>query len=203
MMKVYSRRQLMSFKPYDAEIEYLESSGTQYIDTRINLTTNFKCEIKAQYLQNNYVFDTMVGCYDGTNYGVVLGLNRSSKPYIQLGGDSSYATSSVSTGTILHIYTTQLLNRTLSINVDGVTNTASYSGSLPNMSMYMFGRKKTTTAGSLANAKIYYCKIWNGGNLVFDAIPVRVGNVGYMYDKVSGKLFGNAGTGNFILGPDK
>jgi hypothetical protein len=36
-----------------------------------------------------------------------------------------------------------------------------------------------------------------------DLVPVRIGNVGYMYDKVSGKLFGNAGTGNFILGPDK
>ena len=38
--------------------------------------------------------------------------------------------------------------------------------------------------------------------LVRDLIPVRVGNVGYMYDKVSGQLFGNSGTGNFILGPD-
>lgn len=37
---------------------------------------------------------------------------------------------------------------------------------------------------------------------ILDLIPVRVGNVGYMYDKVSGQLFGNAGTGDFILGPD-
>jgi hypothetical protein len=36
-----------------------------------------------------------------------------------------------------------------------------------------------------------------------DLIPVRIGNVGYMYDKVSGQLFENQGTGNFILGPDK
>ena len=34
-------------------------------------------------------------------------------------------------------------------------------------------------------------------------IPVRVGQVGYMYDRVSGQLFGNQGTGNFILGEDK
>ena len=36
-----------------------------------------------------------------------------------------------------------------------------------------------------------------------DLIPVRVGQVGYMYDKVSRQLFGNSGTGNFILGNDK
>ena len=34
-------------------------------------------------------------------------------------------------------------------------------------------------------------------------IPVRKDGVGYMYDTVSGQLFGNIGTGNFILGPDK
>ena len=32
--------------------------------------------------------------------------------------------------------------------------------------------------------------------------PVRRGNVGYMYDRVSGKLFGNRGPGSFVLGPD-
>ena len=36
-----------------------------------------------------------------------------------------------------------------------------------------------------------------------DFIPVRVGSTGYLYDKVSGQLFGNAGTGDFVLGPDK
>ena len=33
-------------------------------------------------------------------------------------------------------------------------------------------------------------------------IPVRVGQVGYMYDKVSRELFGNQGSGNFTLGND-
>ena len=40
------------------------------------------------------------------------------------------------------------------------------------------------------------------GGLLLDFIPVRVGTVGYLYDRVSGKLFGNAGTGDFVLGPD-
>lgn len=40
------------------------------------------------------------------------------------------------------------------------------------------------------------------GTIEIDWIPVRVGMVGYMYDRVSGQLFANAGTGNFILGPD-
>ena len=48
-----------------------------------------------------------------------------------------------------------------------------------------------------------HIKIQMGDNHVRDFIPVRVVTVGYMYDRVSGQLFGNAGTGAFIIGPDK
>jgi hypothetical protein len=51
--------------------------------------------------------------------------------------------------------------------------------------------------------RLYSFYIKKDGALVHDFIPVRVGNVGYMYDKVSGQLFGNSGTGSFVLGPDK
>ena len=200
---VYQKKS-SSTLPYDAEIEYLEATGTQYIDTGIKPTTNFKSEIKGQYLQNNDNFDTLLGCYDGTNFGVAVGLQSTSggnKLYVQLGRTYN-ALNNASTLT-LHTFTSQLSNSIQSIDIDGTTNTASYSGNLPDMTFYLFARNRTTTAGSYSNAKIYYCKIWNGGNLVRDFIPVRVGQVGYMYDKVSGQLFGNLGTNNFILGDDK
>ena len=41
------------------------------------------------------------------------------------------------------------------------------------------------------------------GEKVADIIAVRKDGVGYMYDRVSGQLFGNSGTGAFIVGPDK
>jgi hypothetical protein len=46
------------------------------------------------------------------------------------------------------------------------------------------------------------CKFMRGDELLRDFIPVRKGNIGYMYDRVSGQLFGNQGTGEFVLGPD-
>ena len=45
--------------------------------------------------------------------------------------------------------------------------------------------------------------MYDGSTLVRDFIPVRIGQTGYLFDKVSRQLFGNSGTGNFILGPDK
>lgn len=43
----------------------------------------------------------------------------------------------------------------------------------------------------------------DNGVLVRDYIPVRVGQTGYLFDNVSKQLFGNAGTGAFVIGPDK
>ena len=50
--------------------------------------------------------------------------------------------------------------------------------------------------------RIYSVQFIDNDEVILDLIPVRVGQVGYMYDKVSGQLFGNSGTGNFILGND-
>lgn len=60
------------------------------------------------------------------------------------------------------------------------------------------------TASSSFIGRIYLLQIWDGnGALIFNGIPVRIGSTGYLYDKVTNKLFSNAGTGSFTLGPDK
>ena len=51
--------------------------------------------------------------------------------------------------------------------------------------------------------RMYYFRLPDG-SIIRDMIPVRKGNIGYMYDKVSGRIFGNANTtGYAIIGPDK
>ena len=51
------------------------------------------------------------------------------------------------------------------------------------------------------NGRIYYITFSKNGELVFDAIPVRVGKKGYFYDRITDSLFGD-GVG-LIPGPDK
>ena len=53
------------------------------------------------------------------------------------------------------------------------------------------------------SGRIYSAKMVSNRVSIFDFVPVRKGNIGYMYDRVSGQLFGNQGTGAFIIGPDK
>ena len=62
--------------------------------------------------------------------------------------------------------------------------------------------RMTNSQSYAGKQQISYFKFSRNGELVRDLIPVRVSNVGYMYDKVSGQLFSNDGTGNFVIGPD-
>ena len=52
--------------------------------------------------------------------------------------------------------------------------------------------------------RLYSCEVTDsGGNKIRDFIPVRKNGIGYLYDKVSGELFGNAsGSGAFTYGSD-
>ena len=57
--------------------------------------------------------------------------------------------------------------------------------------------------GRPSHLRIHHLTVSINNVLVRDFIPVRKGGKGYMYDRVSKKLFGNKGTGDFVVGPDK
>lgn len=82
-------------------------------------------------------------------------------------------------------------------------NTLSYAEKSKKVVPVIVGALTNSPNYLSAKQKIIWIKIEVNGVITFDSIPVRVGQVGYMYDRVSGQLFGNAGTGQFILGPDK
>lgn len=72
--------------------------------------------------------------------------------------------------------------------------------------VWLFAGNLTTSSGGLWGAAVQqyvaYFKMSDGdGNLVIDLIPVVKDGVGYFYDKVSGRLLGNQGSGDFGIGP--
>jgi hypothetical protein len=86
-------------------------------------------------------------------------------------------------------------------------NSFGYNGQLTrsesNMYIFDINSGNSTYADSPSYVKMYSFKIYDGNNnLRLDMIPVRVGTTGYMYDRVSGRLFGNLGTGGFGIGND-
>lgn len=179
--------------PYDAEIEYLESSGTQWIDTGVIPTSTIHTQVYKSFteLSNNNSGD---GVYSGSirfHDGLF-----SSKFHFGIGGADSYV-NTIAWNSNRHLFE---LSGSGYAKLDGNVYNISKGLSTYSLSFTLFRRNGLT---QFAKEQIVYCKIYQEDILIRDFIPVRVGNVGYMYDKVSGQLFGNAGTGSFILGADK
>lgn len=188
-------------RPYDAEVEYLEGTGTQYINTGL-------------YPDITYTFDTMVAKTVDNDNCVYWGV-RSSGAYNTNNGQC-YFNSNQSSGAVnvrdqrMRLLSTAIANTK---NWDsGITPTVGTMYSFTGMTvvstmnamtypLILFGmNNKGTMTPSLGKCRIGKFTAYSSGVKVMDMIPVRVGNVGYMYDKVSRKLFGNDGTGSFILG---
>ena len=188
--------------PYDAELEYLESSGTQYIDTGILATIETKAEIRfAGVFDNKRLLCTRTAnwtnqfdiiLYDNTQYGFLIRIgngNGYQKRYKPTTNNAWYTLVVDKNGATINSSAASSSYGTLTIN--NPYNIILFAGGGDILGLYG------------CSAKVSYCKLYDNGTLVADFIPVRVGTVGYMYDKVTKQLFGNDGTGDFILGSDK
>jgi hypothetical protein len=87
-------------------------------------------------------------------------------------------------------------NGTISCNLPTLSFTPAYN-------IRLFGSAGIVKDYTHFLGKIYFVKISQGSEIIMDLIPVRIGNIGYMYDKISKKLYGNNGESDFILGADK
>lgn len=201
------RNALMAGKrlPYDAELEYLESTGTQYIDTGFKAnTTTTRLDIGLMLKQ-----DTVnMGLFGSRNlYGTS---SSSSCNAFFLSGNKSFRMDWANGG---GPFFNCSLNTAYSISITGgsVTingSTTTYRGrdsvdQANNFLIFSFAEGAGVVYRNGMIGRVFGAKIYSNNLLVRDYIPVRKGTVGYLYDRVSGKLFGNAGTGDFALGPDK
>lgn len=93
------------------------------------------------------------------------------------------------------------------IVLNGVTTTSSatVSGICSSTSMYMFLDKAKRTSTFPKSIKIYYLRVYDGTDLVFNLIPCyrKSDNVIGMYDIVNKVFYSNSGTGNFTKGNNK
>ena len=201
-MLINLRNALMTGKrlPYDAEVEFLESTGTQWIDTGVLYSGPCTIRVTAQ-LTPSIAERDLFGAYDRPSVigNMVCGIYNSFAFLYNQGGariDSYNLGSDPVMLTVECDFAYHL--RTLIVNGQSYSNnTVFYNG----MNITIFRGNTALSANGIF--KCYRFSIIRAGVLVRDFIPVRRGTTGYLYDRVSGKLFGNAGTGDFVLGQDK
>ena len=210
MGTLLNRRRYMggvSSLPYDAEVEYLESTSTskQYIDTGITdswdgLVVTLDISVTDADGERDFFGSinpmggfNYAGCFRNLNKNFVLQIGRL---YVRYGQNDG--------GRHIHIY--DAINKTCSL--DGSIKSAStliWIGS-GNDTFKLFQRVLINgDIQSPSDNKLYASQFVKDGVLVRDYIPVRVGNTGCLYDKVTNALFYNANPNGipFLFGNDK
>ena len=182
--------------PYDAVVEYLQGDGAAYIDTGINFQS-------SQTVTEIKVIVPSIPSSTSILWGAFMD-NNPKRPAVQVGVRSEgkwhitgFPTTDISVSGASHLGNITL-NTLYTITV---TYAAQPNGT--NATAYVFARNNDTGAYLPSNVRIYGLKITKGNTLMRDFIPVRKNGVGYLYDKVSETLFGNAAaSGAFTYGND-
>lgn len=209
------RRQLMMASmvepvpplPYDAEVEYLRSTGTQWFDLGVKLTNNSKIEIEYYSTdKSTNIFGGRVsisskdimGSIGGTVNNVLIDFNNSNySTYRVLVSSFSSNRVRITAGKdIRSVYDVQ------HEVMKGQNTNACSDVFTCDTNAYLLAASGNPYYQTKLKCDLYYCKVCEDGELILDLIPVRVDQTGYLYNRVNNELLANAGTGDFILGND-
>lgn len=193
--------------PDYTEVEYLESSGTQYINIGIPVSASTGIDVDFQ-IKSNFDFNMVAGVWDR------LALSARANTSLVCMATSGHADNSLNTGFLfttgtryrarygscfggLTINTVKVYSNSNSNSTSGTTNITVFGcpsvGSNTNGAPYSW-----TSYGCL---RMYSCKVYDNGTLVRDMIPaLNSSSVAGMYDFVTGTFYTNQGSGSFTYG---
>ena len=208
------KRRLMAFEKsggglpdgYTA-VNYLQSSGTQWINTEYTLQSSDTVELKAEYAQRGSLkYTTAYLCGSDKWFGVDFSISEDTQGY---GIRDVFGPLTTKSGAIPEVGTEFVVVSSISLLrvVVGETITE-ISKKAPtytpvNWPVYLFTTNRNKNAYTAAFiGKIYYAKITNSqGEMTLNCIPcLDTEGVPCMFDFVSQKPFYNVGTGSFAWG---
>lgn len=188
-------------------VDYLQSSGAQWINTEYILQSSDTVELKAEYAQKGSLnYSTAYLCGSDKWFGVDFNISEDIEGY---GIRDVFGAVITRSRVIPEIGTEFVVVSSISLLrvVVGETITEIPKGAQTytplNWPVYLFTTNRNKTAyGAAFIGKIYYAKITNGqGEMTLNCIPcLDTEGVPCMFDLVSRKSFYNKGNGSFTWG---
>ena len=201
MGTLLNRRRYMgggSSLPYDAEVEYLETSSTNKGIINTGVVPDETTVLKIKFINTTVTGSIILGYLGNDDTKDWRLFNANQRIYFD-----TYNNTRI-----------QGVNGTLAVNTlyefelgnyyvkDIPTDTILLQGTQYTGTGYAYINLWGDTSTKLSYNRIYYCQIYQAGQLVRDLIPVRIGQVGHLFDRVNRVLYSNRMSQDFILGPD-
>ena len=188
------------------QLDYIESTGTQYIDTGINADYKLSLEIKLTDILNaqkhmGAIRNNGNGTYTRHHFQTKNSNTQGSVVYYV--DTSYYRLKNTSEQTNPHIYNIDLYNNTVQFdNEEPITITKTNFDTELNYWLFWRNRNESLGQQDKGNFRIYYCKMYIGNELVRNFIPCyrNSDNEAGLYDLVNDVFYTNQGTGNFTQG---
>lgn len=184
------------------QLEYIESSGKQYINTGVVPTPNTRAVIDAQITAQTAASAAYLGERSGSGgtdktayelWSMSTGANVTSDFF---GNRVSKTMSTIGTRVLID-------KNKASVTINGSTVTNSAAAGTATLPIFLLASNDKGTAAYGIAAKLYACQLYDNGTLIRDFVPCKnsSGAVG-LYDLVGAKFYANAGTGTFTAGPE-
>lgn len=179
-------------------LEYIQSTGAQYIDTGVtaNGNTGFAVDFSTTSAVSTSGHGSILGCLNSGSNRYEIGTYPDKSGGKLCYGNAIY-NPYITVGNRLQV---SLLNG--SIKTPNGTETVGAQTFNVGVTITVFGRKRTDgSVDEFSKTKIYALTIYDNGTLVRDFIPCQKpdGTIG-LWDDVNSVFYGNAGTGTFISG---
>ncbi|WP_298016616.1 hypothetical protein [uncultured Dysosmobacter sp.] len=175
------------------QVEYIQSSGTQYIDSGVIPNANTKTVMDFQLVSpasaNECIFGVN-GQYSFRWYGT-------NKCFRSNGAENANFPTTISS-TDRHIVEKEPLICT----IDGSNSVSNTLGTVT-MHMYIFAQKGASSAANYAKVRCFIMGIYDNGTRIRHYIPcINPDGAAGLYDLVNSTFYPNAGTGEFTAGPE-
>lgn len=204
--------------PYDAEVEWLEEGPHgSYIQTDIPTTKNTSCAASLEVVNATKMDGGGICCaiyglgqsWDFNSYGLfyITQAGQPNRGKLNFHGRYNVLSDLLQTDDPVRFDVSVSANGSAIVNVS--CGSFSSSASIKNIKdSGRFTLLWNRSNNSLAKTRLIEVVFSVDNTILGSFIPVRFTNEdgvgeGAMYDKVSGQLYRNAGTGAFIIGPDK
>lgn len=180
-------------------IEYIQSSGTQYIDSNFIPKATTRTIMKAEPMSWS-TWSAFFGTRNATSPTASQAYIAAIPAATLYRSDYFGSSLTAETPTVMQITNIDKNKNICSFNNIMITNTSSTVNATTNM--FLLALNDVGTAKYFLSAKLYSCQIYDGNTLVRDFIPIKTTtNIYGLWDKVNKVFYKNAGTGTFNGGP--